>query len=389
MACPQIRTGERYLETMLTHIDCQAQTIGSLGYGALSEPGSAISIALTGILIIFVALFGIRIALGYPLASRTLADHAIRLVIVLTLATSWPAWRVLGYDLVISGPAEVVQLVAGSSDLSGAGPQLTGRLQTVDDGFAILNERGAGRRGVQTGDWFQLGFARSAFLTGTIGPIALIRLTGGILLALAPLVAGLLLFGFTRSIFAGWAKALVAVFLATISVTLLLSVEVALLEPWLQQVVALRAANQQALAAPTEALSITLAFALMSFGAIAFAAWIAFNAPYRAIATLRQPREVHDRTSRNQTTDTSRERFTERTFHGQAVAEQVARSMERDVRLGRTAQPAAAPSGAPQRVPQSTPTQEPARAATAIPLGSSYRRSAMPVLRSATRRDGA
>ena len=38
-----------------------------------------------------------------------------------------------------------------------------------------------------------LGFARVIFLIGTIGPLALVRLAAGFLLAIAPLVAGLLL----------------------------------------------------------------------------------------------------------------------------------------------------------------------------------------------------
>lgn len=388
MACPPIRTGERYLETVLQHIDCQAQSIGGFGYLALSDPGSTTSIALTAMLVIFVALFGIRIALGYPLVSHDLAGHAIRLVIVLTLATSWPAWRVIGYDVIISGPAEVVQTISSSAQLPGADGTLSGRLQRVDDGLAVLNEIGAGRRGVQTGDWFQLGFTRSAFLTGTIGPLALVRLTGGILIALAPLIAGLLLFGFTRSIFSGWAKALVAVFLSTISVSLLLAVELALLEPWLQEVLRLRAADRETLSAPTEGLTMTLAFALMSFGAIAFSAWIAFNA---TIAT----RLFTSKSSIEQRAQTDNRSYTnsaapgqERALHGQAVAASVTRSMERDGRLGRDSRVEIVQGATPHRAAPvaehrsgSQPRYE--------PLGSTYRRPGMTGSRSRTSRDEA
>lgn len=388
MACPPLRTGERYLETALQHIDCQAQSIGSFGYLALSEPGSTISLALTGVLIVFVALFGIRIALGYPLVGNDLAGHAIRLIIVLTLATSWPAFRVLGYDIVVSGPSEIVQAVGGAAELPGADGSLASRLQRVDDGLAIMNERGAGRRGVQTGDWFQLGFTRSAFLTGTIGPLALVRLTGGILLAIAPLVVALLLFGFTRSIFAGWARGLVAVFIATITVSLLLSVQLALMEPWLQEVLRLRASNRETLSAPTEGLTMTLAFALMCFGAIAFSAWIAFNSSLSAKLLARQAAPGIDRREEVRTHRSDTVLREDRLVHDQAVASSVMRSMERDRRLGRDPELVVLEGSAPQRavIPSSQSAYPQARP---VPLGSSYRQTGMNQSRSRTHRDAA
>ena len=388
MACPSIRTGERYLETVLQHIDCQAQSIGGFGYFALSDPGSTIAIALTGLLVIFVALFGLRIALGYPLAGHDLAGHGVRLLIVLVLATSWPAWQVIGYDVIIRGPAEIVQMIAGSAQLPGADGTLAGRLQRVDDGFALLNESGAGRRGVQTGDWFQLGFTRSAFLTGTIGPLALVRLSGGILLALAPLVAGLLLFGFTRSIFSGWAKALVAVFLSAVFISLLLAVELAMLEPWLQEVLRLRAADQETLSAPTEGLTMTLAFALMCFGAIAFSGWIAFNASVVTRLITRISPSVQQSETSYRTYSSPVMPGQERALHGQAVAASVARSMERDDRLGRDGRVEIVQGTAPQRAVTVVQPQSIA-SARYEPLGSTYRRQGMTASRSRTNRDEA
>ena len=388
MACPSLRTGERYLETALQHIDCQAQSIGSFGYMALSEPGSTLSIALTGVLVIFVALFGLRIALGYPILGHDLAGHAIRLVIVLTLATSWPAFKVIGYDVVVRGPAEVVQTIGAPAELPGSDGSLTSRLQNVDDGLAVLNETGAGRRGVQQGDWFQLGFTRSAFLTGTLGPLALVRLSGGILLALAPLVAGLLLFGFTRSIFTGWAKALAAVFLATVLVSVLLSVQLALMEPWLLDVIRQRAADREVLSAPTEGLTMTLAFALMSFAAIALAGWIAFHSSLSARLFPRQPAgETRNRREEQnfQTITTSQN---DRVLHGPAVAASVARVMERDQRLGREASFVVIDQPPDHRTPApAQPSVQLVRRPQ--PLGSTHRSSGMTTSRSRSNRDEA
>lgn len=386
MACPAVQTGQRFLEAALTHIDCQAQTIGAYGYGALSDPGSTASIALTSVLVIFVAIFGIRVAAGHQMGGRDLLGDVIRVGIVLTLATSWPAWRTIGYNLAIDGPGEISRTVGLSAQMPGSSGDLVARLQRVDDALAVLNERGSGRRGVATGDWFQLGFARSAFLTGTLGPLAMLRLTTGVLLAIAPLMAGLLLFGITRSIFAGWAKGLVAAFLATIVVSLVLAAELALIEPWLEGVLRLRGANEQALGAPTEVLIVTLAFALICFGAIAFMARIVFNTamPNIVLATGRPSasREVRDsQVSRSVQTPANN-----RNGGAHAVAAAVTESINRDVRLGRGGRGAEASGGAPER---GTPVQIEKSTHTIVTeaLGNTFRRNRRRTSAAGIRRD--
>lgn len=285
MSCPTIHSGERFLATSLAQIDCQAKTIGSFGYGALADPGSTTSLALTGLLTLFVALFGMRMLLGRNVTGHDLVSDVLRVAIVLTLATSWPAWRIIGYDLVINGPAQIANAIGQATGLPGSNGDLAERLQRVDDGLSALNYYGSGRLGVAGGDWFQLGFARSAFLTGTLGSLALVRLVAGILLAIAPLIAGLMLFGVTRSIFIGWARGLVMTFLASITLALILGAQLALLEPWLQDALARRLSDQKILDAPVEILVVTLAFALVCFGALAIIARIAFH-PENWIAQL-------------------------------------------------------------------------------------------------------
>ena len=277
MACPVVHTGQDFLASALAHIDCQAETIGAYGFGALASPGSPVSLALTSLLTIFIALFGIRLLLGYPMGTRDIIGDVLKVGIVLTLATSWPAWRIVGYDLIIHGPAQIAQVIGGGAGLPGSAGDMAARLQNVDRGLAALNAFGSGRLGVAQGDWFQLGFARSAFLVGTLGPLALVRLTAGFLLAVAPLMAGLLLFGITRGIFEGWGRALVMTFLAAILLSVIYGVELALLEPWLQDALQQRAMDRQILDAPVEILVATLSFAIVSLAAVFLVARLAFH----------------------------------------------------------------------------------------------------------------
>jgi type IV secretion system protein VirB6 len=386
MACPAVSTGKAFLSAALAHVDCQAQAIGSYGYGALADPGSTVSLALTGLLTLFVATYGIRLLLGYAGTGRDLVGDVIRVGIVLTLATSWPAWRTMGYDLVIHGPEEIANTIGLAANLPGSQGDLASRLQKVDDAIAALNERGAGRRGVANGDWFQLGFARVAFLIGTLGPLALVRLAAGILLAIAPLVAGLMLFGITRSIFAGWAKGLVTAFLAMMALSLILAAELALAEPWLAQVIRLRNANEQTLGAPTEILIITLAFTLISFGMIALVARIGFH-PSTWISAFAPVTEQRSRETVERRQSAPALPADASPARAKAVASAVADSISREDRFTRGRRGPDLAAAAPATA---APKGQPGWHANDIAppsLGSSYRRSSRRISAAGMRRD--
>ncbi len=291
MDCGTVATGQRFVAQILTHIDCQAQSIGAYGYGALADPGSNVSLALTGLLTIFVALFGLRMLIGPAPEGRDLAGDILRLGIVLTLATSWPAWRVLGYDLVMRGPGELSAAIGGASALPGSGGDLIARLQAADDGIVELTIYGTGRmtggtnrsdgigdsfRGVALTDQEGLANGRIAFLIGLIAPLAVVRLGAGLLLALAPVMAGLLLFAGTRDIFIGWLRALGAVALGAVALAVVQGLELAVLEPWLADALSQRMAQVLTPSMPTELAALSYSFALIAFAVLALVARIAF-----------------------------------------------------------------------------------------------------------------
>lgn len=291
MACSAVNTGGRFIAETLAHIDCQAQAIGAYGFGALSDPSSPLAIALTGLLTIFVAIFGLRLMAGDPVPGRAVLGDVVRIGVVLALATSWPAWRTIGYDLVMRGPAEVAGLVGGAADLPGTQGDALGRLQAADDRIVELTIYGTGRmtggttrsdsigdsfRGMALADQEGLARGRLAFLVGTLAPMAIVRLGAGLLLALAPLMAGLLLFAGTRDIFFGWLRGLAALALGGIGLAIVHGVELAVLEPWAAGAIVLRSQAVLAPSVPIELAAITYSFALASFGMLALVARIAF-----------------------------------------------------------------------------------------------------------------
>jgi type IV secretion system protein VirB6 len=291
MACPEVLTGQRFVAQAIAHIDCQAQNVGAYGYGALTDPNSSYVVVLTALLTVFVAIFGLRLVIGEPIGQRDLVGDVLRVAIVLTLATSWPAWRTLGYDLVMTGPGEIAATIGNAADLPGSRSNLVARLQAADDGIVLLTVYGTGRntggtnrsntigdsfRGVALADQEGLANGRIAFLAGALGPLAIVRLGAGLLLALAPLMAGLLLFVGTRDLFFGWLRALGTVAMGALALTVTLGIELAVLEPWLADALVQRQGLVLTPSMPTELVVITVSFALVSFGLLALVARIFF-----------------------------------------------------------------------------------------------------------------
>jgi type IV secretion system protein VirB6 len=292
MACPAIITGESFLLRTLAHIDCQAQVIGSYGYQALGQPGSTASVLMTSLLTLFIALFGIRLLFGPPPGARDVVFDVLKIGIVLTLAFSWPAFRTVIYDVTLKGPAEIATTIGTASGNAQTGEGLAERLQRADNAIVRLTEVGAGRNlgalidkdapggtfeGSAIADDTAFGSARLLFLAGTIGTLALLRIAAGLLLALAPLVAGLWFFHWTRGLVAGWIKGLVLTMAGSVGAALVLSVELAIIEPWLADALRVRSLGYAIPAAPTELFAIMLAFAIVQLMMVGLLARVVFT----------------------------------------------------------------------------------------------------------------
>ena len=292
MACPAIITGDSFLLRTLAHIDCQAQVIGSYGYLALGQPGSTASVLMTSLLTLFIALFGIRLLFGPPPGARDLVFDVLKIGIVLTLAFSWPAFSTVIYDVTLKGPAEIATTIGTASGNERPGEGLAERLQRADNAIVRLTEVGAGRNlgalidreapggtfeGAALADDTAFGSARLMFLAGTIGTLALLRIAAGLLLALTPLVAGLWFFPWTRGLVAGWIRGLVLTMTGSIGTVIVLSVELAIIEPWLADALKVRSLGYAIPAAPTELFAIMLAFAIVQLMMIWLLARVVFT----------------------------------------------------------------------------------------------------------------
>lgn len=293
MSCASVQTGNHFLGAVMAQIDCQAQSIGAYGYGALAAPGSTVSTFLVAALTLSIALFGLRLMFGGVQDGRDVTGEFLRIAIVLTLATSWPAWRSLAYETVLTGPAQIAASVGLASGLPGGDGSLMARLDNADQGIVALTAFGSGRltggvvgssdlgdstRGIALADQSGFAWGRVAFLIGAIGPVAVVKLGAGILLALAPLMAGLLLFAGTRDLFFGWLRGLGACASGSLALTVTYGAQLAMFEGWIRDAQTQRAANVLTPAAPTELLVFGITVAITAIGILALVMRLCFFA---------------------------------------------------------------------------------------------------------------
>jgi type IV secretion system protein VirB6 len=386
-----------FLEGLLSYVDCQAQSIGANGYEALAQPGSTLSLLITGFLTLFIAFMGYRMLFGQTPSLREGVLAMVKIGIVLALATSWGAYRTLVYDVALRGPAELASTVGQQAGLPGAGAGLVERLGYADRNFVQLEVLGPGQANVVPGqtpvdafgrpvappsqfDGFAMGGSRILFLTGAIGGLAATRLVAGFLLALGPLFIAFLLFEGTRGLFVGWLRALAAMALGALGIAITLGVELILIEMKLAELITLRNANLPIPGAAIELFVITLIFTLVMLAMLYAAARVALGfrlpegwraLPARVAGSLRAREEQLAGVPQQRRAAPAEDRS-----RAAQVADAVAATQRRETGgwQGAPALAAATVAGAPsRRVAPAGGEREPQPAA-AMPIGQSYRR---------------
>lgn len=399
IAACQPDSGAGLVSRILGYVDCQAQAIGAGGFQAFGAPGSSLSLIFGALLTIFIALIGYRMLLGWTPGVHDGVMAALKVGFVLMLAFSWPAYRTLVYDVFLKGPAELASEVGRSAALPGSAGGLTQRLDGADREFVALaslgpglgppapingaTAQGTGLRSSSAFDPFALGGARVIYLAAAIGALAGLRMVAALMLALGPVFVSFLLFEGTRGLFEGWLRVLAGSALGALGAAIVLGVELALLEPWLAELIAWRNAGYSVPGAPVELLVVSIIFALVLAATVA-AAWratvgLALPAAWRA-APAQVMEAIANRSSALESrTQESRVSSAAERSRAAAIAEAVGSVQRRElVRLG---------GGASGSDGSRSQPSSPSEAAARTPLGQNGRRVRTRISKSATRRD--
>ncbi len=268
--CAQLPADAQMVQGLIGSVDCRVQDLARTGYAALAAPGSPVGLLLTGLLTLYVVFVGYRLILGrggLRVGDATLM--VIKIGLVVALATNWSLFQTLVYDTLTKAPAELGGLLLG-----GQAASPFARLQDAFDGLQesaslMASRAGAGPAAMQGGPGFGAFAVNTGGLTlvlSTLGVLLASKIVLAILLALAPLIAGLTLFEATRGLVEGWLKAMIALALTPLITILTLSLELTMLAPSLKALAEARAAQQFAafdIGPAVTVLVLTLVFALV------------------------------------------------------------------------------------------------------------------------------
>jgi type IV secretion system protein VirB6 len=278
-SCPAPSPDDPLVQSLLGAVDCNVQSLVHTGYLAIFQPGGAVGGLLTALLTIYVAFLGYRLLLGQSqLRVSDFALSAVKLGVVIALATQWDTYQTVVYNLLFRGPQQLATLIAGAVDPNSTlmhGDVFTGLQTAFDD----LSGFGAGYAshappsaspllgGAGFGALLMTSSA-SLLLLSTLGVLLVAKIVLGLLLAVGPLFIALLLFESTRGVFEGWLRASFAFAFAPLAVTVLLGIALTMLEPSLTQMDELQKQHIYTLAPAYSVMILILVFAGVSLGAL-------------------------------------------------------------------------------------------------------------------------
>lgn len=393
-ACAAVQPDAELVKGLLSSVDCNVRSMTEAAYGSLAQPNSPMAAALTVMLTLYIAFIGYRLLIGRaPLRVSDFTLTALKLGVVLALATSWPTYQQLVFDTLFIGPE---QLAGGMMDAvqpaAGSVTPLEG-LQAAYDEMLVSAEfyskRSLGLASPLQGGtaWAAMALNSSALLTLMIslGVVLAAKIVLGLLLGLGPMFVAFLLFDATRGLFEGWLRAAIALALAPLLAIFGLVVQLSFIEPHLLRLAELRTQGLVDLA-PANAIflltlvssGVSLALAV-SVGVIAAGFRLPWSTPVGA-ASGETIRQADNRSSNVLTIDGRARTVPELQSRATTIAAAAAAIERRESRQ-------VGEGGSARRVSVGvTRDGGPAPAAQAMPLGQSYRRAAQPKLAASNRR---
>jgi type IV secretion system protein VirB6 len=180
---------------LLANTDCQASSLVERGYSALSTPGAAIAMLLTSLMVIAVAFYGYRLLLGRGLALRDVTGLAIRLGVVILLAASWSSFHTLAYDAFARAPSRIASELVVAIDSPAPLEGMQSALNRIEQGNVGWRTRaGIASPLVGGAPTAAMALNVSSFLLtlSTVGLLVVSRILLALLLAITPVMAGLL-----------------------------------------------------------------------------------------------------------------------------------------------------------------------------------------------------
>ena len=193
----------------LSKVDCLATEATSVSFGRLFGAHGSFQTALTIILTLYVALLAFNLLTGRSaLRISVLTPRMMTLGLVLTFATSWIAYQSVVWNLATGAPDEIASVLVGSNGSATVlfAQQLDGLFTAITDAVSNINPAAAAVAPGLASPTNILSLAALILLLGTVGVLVVCRLALAALLIIGPVFIVLALFEGTRGLFEGWLK---------------------------------------------------------------------------------------------------------------------------------------------------------------------------------------
>jgi type IV secretion system protein VirB6 len=224
MNCPAFLSvqGQAIIAPMLRSVDCLSTEATAAAFQRLVGSSGALNAALTSALTLYIAIMALGMITGRStLSLARITPRMMTLGLALTFATSWVAYSQTVWTLLATGPDWLAAQMLG---LRGSATQaLANRLDHV---FALLLQAArdaqsaqGDAKGMQPADVLDL--SALILMIGSVGVLVTSRIVLAVLLAVGPIFVILSIFGGTRGLFEGWAKATVGFALVPLFAVLL------------------------------------------------------------------------------------------------------------------------------------------------------------------------
>jgi len=208
LAAQEMGTG---VASALSAVDCIASEVSEQAFSRLFADGGSLTLALTILLTLYVAFFGISLMLGRSnLSIRVLLPKVVTVGLVITFATSFVAFQFLFYTFFVEAPDRIAGLLT-KTDGSATATFAT----KLDIVFLAVQEASTGQTDINAfSPPGMMWLGAMLLLLGTVGLLVTARIGLALLLAVGPIFVVLALFDSTRGLFVGWLKGLVMLGLA-------------------------------------------------------------------------------------------------------------------------------------------------------------------------------
>lgn len=232
-ACTAANPNGGILSNALGMVDCYTESFVFDVYASTFGPGTQFATILTGALVLYVAIYGLQIAMGRTMLTiNEFGPRVLKIGFIVALLTVWGTFQHLVVDVAFGAPTGIANEMLS---LIGAGASSQAGIQGAVDAFYDKMVDAANaclRQGSITKLhlYFAAGFiwlVTILVMLFTFGFMLVAKLATALILGVGPLFIGLFLFAGTRGLFEGWLRALltfalVPLFLLT-SMAILLS----------------------------------------------------------------------------------------------------------------------------------------------------------------------